>query len=369
MVRNQRRTGTSEFRVSRIACWLNGGIGDELLALPAVHYLVHELRSHQIELRLGGWRGRAGLFRTMLDDAIPVCSTTTIGKATSLYRGILDFDQRDVPHVDFDRFLTPRGVYVRATEFHAAGRPHWESCFAAARDAVTRIRRTAASDDDSQRFRTTLPRTPSDSLAERLEHLCGLAGEHRPLIAVTPGGRSPSYKRWPPERFAEVIERVANLDISVLVLGDASESDVSNSIRSRMTPRVLQSGRIAFLAGRTSLAELPYILRRVDLHLTNDNGVAHLGGLLNCRQIVLYRGTTTPHQTAGFRDARLFSNDPADMRGIAVDHVEVLIEQILRLYEALERSPLACGRSPAIRRRPARRSPGHRRSVRQRPPI
>ena len=37
-------------------------------------------------------------------------------------------------------------------------------------------------------------------------------------------------------------------------------------------------GKLTFLVGRLEMEELPYLLQEMDLDLTNDNGVPHLGG-------------------------------------------------------------------------------------------
>src|SRR6185295_5065559 len=90
------------------------------------------------------------------------------------------------------------------------------------------------------------------------------------------------------------------------------------------------AGKLTFLSGRLALEELPHFLQEMDLHLSNDNGIAHLGGILNRPQLVLYRGISSPHLSVGFNDVALFSGEDTSMQAISTAKVIDHLNQMLR---------------------------------------
>ncbi|GJM20361.1 MAG: ADP-heptose--LPS heptosyltransferase [Planctomycetota bacterium] len=101
-------------------------------------------------------------------------------------------------------------------------------------------------------------------------------------------------RRWPPERFAKLVERfgreVANVDRFVF-LGAASETDVVRDVLNRVSAEVLP--RCLDLSGRTSLVELSALLSRAALLISNDSGPLHLAAALRVPTISFY-GPETP---------------------------------------------------------------------------
>ena len=90
--------------MTKVLCILNGGMGDQILALPALRYCEHTA-SNQFEARIGGWKSRQKLFRTLLAG----CSLT-INSLEALQRQprawplpathdvIVGLDTRDPPY-------------------------------------------------------------------------------------------------------------------------------------------------------------------------------------------------------------------------------------------------------------------------------
>lgn len=111
----------------------------------------------------------------------------------------------------------------------------------------------------------------------------GLAQSGWILVAA---GAASSQKRWPLDRYQEVIRRfLAASPRAVLLIGDHSE-------RSYVDPLCgADPSRVFNLAGQTTLRETAALIARCDLLLTNDSAAMHLGHELN-RKVAAVFGPT-----------------------------------------------------------------------------
>ncbi len=112
----------------------------------------------------------------------------------------------------------------------------------------------------------------------------GLDGRHGdgPLVALQPGARY-WFKAWPPERFAQLADRLAQeLGCRVFVGGSREERDLAERIR------VLARSRPVVLAGRVSLSGYAAVLRRCALFVGNDNGPMHMAAALGVPVVALF---------------------------------------------------------------------------------
>ena len=171
-------------------------------------------------------------------------------------------------------------------------------------------------------------------MRQRLRRLLALGKRAQPRLAVTPGGFNPKHKLWPIDRFEEAVWHAVCRGAGVFVLGSAEESHLGRRLRDLLRTRPNTraeegGGSVSFLTGQLTLAEVPYVLQEMDLHLSNDNGVAHIGGLLNRPQLVLYRGAQSAHRSVGLRDVALFSGNRSDMTPIATATVVAQLDKLL----------------------------------------
>ena len=94
------------------------------------------------------------------------------------------------------------------------------------------------------------------------------------LIAIHPSASCPS-KRWNPERFAQVSDRlVAAHQVKVCLVAGATEAYAAALVEKSMRSVVLN------LAGRLSLSQLAALLHRCQLLLSNDSGPIHVAAAL-----------------------------------------------------------------------------------------
>jgi ADP-heptose:LPS heptosyltransferase len=104
-----------------------------------------------------------------------------------------------------------------------------------------------------------------------------------PLICVAPGGDSDIKKRWRPEYFAKVIQELHMYKPAQFALiGSISETAIGQRIAG------LLEFQVDNLIGMTTLGTVAYILRHSALLLANDNGIMHLGGLMDVPTIGLF---------------------------------------------------------------------------------
>src|SRR5215207_7190028 len=331
--------------MTSVLCILDGGMGDQILAVPAVRYLASALPAARLKVRIGGWGLRHKLFRTLSAGCpLTVNSLEALRRqprrraASFSYDVIVDLDTRDSPDaaVPPHSLKAERAYFSFADEwriekqvslelYDASGSPFWQRCFEMGFRAACLVKGRGYARSQLLAYRDefrSVSLTPAPPPTQRrIKRLLPASRADRPRLAITPGGYNPPCKRWPIERFAEVIHRAVSRGVDVFVLGSRAEAHLACRLEELVAAlptawRRKAAGKLAFLNGRLALEELPHFLQEMDLHLSNDNGVAHLGGILNRPQLILYRGLASPHLSVGFNDVALFSGDAAGMQGI-----------------------------------------------------
>ncbi len=116
----------------------------------------------------------------------------------------------------------------------------------------------------------------------------------RPLIALNPGASFGPAKRWFPERYAVLADRlVQEVDAEVLLLGSPSETSIAHQISSQMSQKTNN------LVGQTDLPTLIGIISRCQLMVGNDSGPMHLAAALGIPQVAIF-GSTDEKATGPF---------------------------------------------------------------------
>ena len=117
----------------------------------------------------------------------------------------------------------------------------------------------------------------------------------RPIFAVHPGARWET-KRWPVEKFAELLTRAsATFGGSVLILGSKSEQPDADRLDQLLEPfrGSTERPRIVNLAGQSTLKQLSALLSRVDFAISNDSGPMHLAAGLGAPTLGLFTCTSS----------------------------------------------------------------------------
>lgn len=144
-------------------------------------------------------------------------------------------------------------------------------------------------------IRVGLERREETWAAKHLDAL-GLRGP-RFLVGLNPGASFGPAKRWLPERFADLADRlIGALHADVLIFGSREQRSLAETIASEMehTPLIL--------AGETTLRQFMALLARCRLVVTNDSGPMHLAAALGVPLVAIFGSTN--ERTTGPVSAR-----------------------------------------------------------------
>ena len=113
-------------------------------------------------------------------------------------------------------------------------------------------------------------------------------------IVLQPGARW-TNKRWPAERYTEVVRQLAadHPDFKFVILGSDADRD-PGAVIARTNPE-----RCLDLTGKTSLPEMVEWIRLSELMISNDSGPMHVAAALG-KPLVAIFGPTEPRRTGPY---------------------------------------------------------------------
>ncbi|MEP7149493.1 MAG: lipopolysaccharide heptosyltransferase II, partial [Acidobacteriota bacterium] len=165
--------------------------------------------------------------------------------------------------------------------------------------------RLVVSDSQRDRARNTLTQT-------------GVAS-NRKMVAIAPGSTNSRAKRWLPERFAELNDRLqTELNCNVVLLGSRDDKPISTQVAA------FSHSPLIDLTGETDIEDAAAILGEIDLVISNDMGLAHLAPAVGTKTIVIF-GPTNQITTRPFSEnASIISANvecsPCMLRDCPIDH-------------------------------------------------
>ncbi len=101
-------------------------------------------------------------------------------------------------------------------------------------------------------------------------------------VVVHPGAASPA-RRWPPERFAEVVRVLARAGHRVVLTGGVHERELVHRVSD-----LSGAGNAAVLAGSTGVLDLARIVAGARVVVSGDTGVAHLAAATGTPSLTLF---------------------------------------------------------------------------------
>jgi heptosyltransferase-2 len=158
------------------------------------------------------------------------------------------------------------------------------------------------------------------------------------VIGVNPGSTYGSAKRWLPDRFAEVAQRLAeqlceteHKPAAVVIFGAKGEESLGRDIAARMRTRSV------VLSGATTIRELMAVTKRCRLLLTNDTGPMHIASACGVPVVAIF-GPTDWRTTAPYGQERSIVREPVDcapclLRECPIDHRCMTNVTVDRVYE------------------------------------
>lgn len=141
--------------------------------------------------------------------------------------------------------------------------------------------------------------------AEKLLGQFGIAGR-RPLVGMAPGAAYGPAKRWFPERFAAVADRLAGRTACpVLLFGSDGDRASTEAVQAAAKNPFID------IAGRTNLEDAIALIARCDLFITNDSGLMHVAGALGVPTVAIF-GSTNPQTTYPLGERTVILRRPVD---------------------------------------------------------
>ena len=126
-----------------------------------------------------------------------------------------------------------------------------------------------------------------------------------PCLAICPGAEFGPAKKWPSCYYAEVCNEYLIKDWNVLVFGSINDDLTGSKIESDINKQYSQS--FFNLVGKTSLIDAIDLMSHCKKAVTNDSGLMHIAGAVDCKIIALY-GSSSPFYTPP-----LISNDKGEV--------------------------------------------------------
>ena len=109
------------------------------------------------------------------------------------------------------------------------------------------------------------------------------ARPHALRLAIGAGASYGSAKCWPPERFAELANRLQlQTGADVILFGTPAEISVANAIASGMRRNPIN------LTGKTAIADLPALLSQCHFFIGNDSGAMHVAAAVGLPVVAIF---------------------------------------------------------------------------------
>ncbi len=148
--------------------------------------------------------------------------------------------------------------------------------------AALRLLKIEAGSEVPQLWLTPEEETGADQLLDQL-------GVQRSasIVILQPGARY-WFKAWPPERFAELADRLKfEYSCQVLIGGSQQDGDLAQQIR-----QMAKSGPV-IMAGRTTIKQFAAIAKKSALFVGSDSGAMHIASAVSTPVVALF-GPSNP---------------------------------------------------------------------------
>jgi lipopolysaccharide heptosyltransferase II len=281
-------------------------IGDVLMTTPLVATLRAAYPDARIEYATGDWSSQAIESNPDIDEVFPVAEGggglihRVVTLAQAAWR--LRWRRYDMVFIPDQRWWPNLLAYIAAIPTRVGTAPFPRSLLLTRGvrdnekrqhqvDAWLGLARAVGLEGHLEPRLKYIPSQPSLEHAVALIHAQGF--DQLPFrVALYPGGgENPLgelyHKRWPPERYALLADRlIAKYGGGVVLLGDESERELNFKVRNDIDHPVLD------LTGRLDLDEMGAVLQLCDAVIANDSGPMQLGVAVGTPTVALFGPTS-----------------------------------------------------------------------------
>jgi ADP-heptose:LPS heptosyltransferase len=113
-------------------------------------------------------------------------------------------------------------------------------------------------------------------------------------LCIHPGARD-VRRRWSPECFAVVADRMAEAGYTVLLTGDTPEKEITARVKALMQTDPID---LVSACGHTGIGELAALIEGSAALLCNDTGVSHIASALGIPSVVVFSAYSDPDRWA-----------------------------------------------------------------------
>jgi heptosyltransferase-2 len=267
-------------------------LGDQVMALPAVHRMVTANRGAETTLHARPRMARfvAAVFPTARIIASPP-KAFPIGCAIRLCR----------PSGRYRVGVTLRHAYRAKIVLRLAARRSYGSTGNGAWPLLSErlsVDRSLHQGRDADPILAALglgpadirwrPKLPAALVDEGLDELDRAGVDGRPLVGLAPATARGSSRRWPARSFAELAHRLRAAGLTPVVIAGPGEERLAAEVAGDVTAVAATEVDVAGLAG---------VLAGLEVLVTNDSGPMHLAAAVGTRVVALF-GPTDPARTA-----------------------------------------------------------------------
>ncbi len=109
----------------------------------------------------------------------------------------------------------------------------------------------------------------------------------KPLILINPSSVWET-KRWPEYKFASLIDKLySEYSVTPVLIGSGKEKEYCDKIK-----EIAGDAKCLNMAGKTSLDELVWLIKKSDILITNDSGPMHIATALGVWVVAIFGPTT-----------------------------------------------------------------------------
>jgi heptosyltransferase-2 len=123
-------------------------------------------------------------------------------------------------------------------------------------------------------------------------------------VGINPGAAYGPAKRWPPEKFAEVANRLGE-EFQLVLFGGPGEEGIVQEIEGRLKVPAVN------LCGKLTLPELASQIAGLSLFITNDSGPMHIGAAYNIPLVAIF-GPTDWRETSPYSPVAQIARIPIE---------------------------------------------------------